>query len=207
MVTYLILLLERRGFRPVEAVITVLVGLIALCYVVETFLSRPAWGQIAYHSVIPWEGNSTSVLLCGYHRRHGYAPRHLSAFITYPAPYRPAQEKEAKRIFHLSIPDVVIALGLAGLINMAMLYMAASTFHAHGLAKIVDMGTAYQTLTRCSGAPPASLWRLTTGLRALWLGGRHHGWPGDHAGVRRLRDTGLAPAAGYHAARRCGSAL
>ncbi len=61
-VTYLILLLERRGFRPVEAVITVLVGVIALCYVIETFFSHPNWGQVGLHSVLPWEGNFTAVL-------------------------------------------------------------------------------------------------------------------------------------------------
>ena len=51
-VTYLILLLERRGFRPLEAVITALVGVIALCYVLETFFSRPDWGQVGFHAVV-----------------------------------------------------------------------------------------------------------------------------------------------------------
>ena len=46
--TYLILTLERRGFRPLEAVITALVGVIAVCYVIETFFSRPNWGQVGY---------------------------------------------------------------------------------------------------------------------------------------------------------------
>src|SRR5690349_6514396 len=55
-VTYLILLLERYGFRPLEAVITALVGVIAICYVIETFLSHPDWGQVGLHSVVPWEG-------------------------------------------------------------------------------------------------------------------------------------------------------
>src|SRR5437016_13593793 len=47
--TYLILQLERRGFRPLEVVISVLVGVIAVCYVIETFFSRPDWGQIGFH--------------------------------------------------------------------------------------------------------------------------------------------------------------
>ncbi len=54
--TYLILLLERRGFRPLEVVITVLVGVIAVCYVIETFFSRPDWGQVGFHTVVPWLG-------------------------------------------------------------------------------------------------------------------------------------------------------
>ena len=44
--TILILLLERRGFRPLEAVIIALVGVIALCYVIETVFSHPDWGQV-----------------------------------------------------------------------------------------------------------------------------------------------------------------
>src|SRR5947199_558494 len=48
--TYLILLLERRGFRPLEVVISVLVGVIAVCYVIETFFSRPNWGQLGFHA-------------------------------------------------------------------------------------------------------------------------------------------------------------
>ena len=43
-VTFAILALERRGFRPLEAVITALVGVIAFCYVIETLLGRPDWG-------------------------------------------------------------------------------------------------------------------------------------------------------------------
>ena len=42
-VTLLILALERRGFRPIEAVITVLMAVIALCYLIETVLDRPDW--------------------------------------------------------------------------------------------------------------------------------------------------------------------
>src|SRR6058998_1007362 len=60
--TYLILLLERRGFRSLEAVISVLVGVIAVSYVIETFFSRPNWGQVGFHTVIPWLGGTQSIL-------------------------------------------------------------------------------------------------------------------------------------------------
>src|SRR5579863_7450680 len=48
-VTYLILLMERRGFRPLEAVIIAFVGVIAVSYLIETFFSRPDWGQVGFH--------------------------------------------------------------------------------------------------------------------------------------------------------------
>src|SRR5215472_9542054 len=60
--TYLILLFERRGVRPLEVVISVLVGVIAVCYVIETFFSRPNWGQVAYHAAVPWLGGTQSIL-------------------------------------------------------------------------------------------------------------------------------------------------
>lgn len=61
--TFAILGLERYGFRAMEAVITAMVGVIALCYIIETFLDRPAWGVIAYHAVIPQFSGTESILL------------------------------------------------------------------------------------------------------------------------------------------------
>src|SRR5438270_2382180 len=61
--TFIILGLQRRGFRPLEAVIATLVGVVAASYLVETFLDRPDWGQIAYHSVVPQFGGTDGVLL------------------------------------------------------------------------------------------------------------------------------------------------
>ena len=62
-VTYAILALHRRGFRTMETLIGSLVGIIAVCYVVETVLSRPNWNSVLYHSVVPWIGGSSSLFL------------------------------------------------------------------------------------------------------------------------------------------------
>lgn len=173
-VTYLILLLERRGFRPVEAVITVLVGVIALCYVIETFFSHPNWGQVGLHSVLPWEGNSTAVLFSVGIIGATVMPHviYLHSSLTQNR-IVPRSEKEAKRIFRLSLPDVVIAMGLAGLVNMAMLYMAAATFHAHGLGNIADLFTAYRTLTPLLGGAASIVFAvslLASGLSSSSVG-------------------------------------
>src|SRR5436309_6697874 len=146
--TFLILTLERRGFRALEVVISVLVGMIALCYVIETFLSRPDWGQVGYHAVVPWLGGTQSILFSVGIIGATVMP-HVIYLHSSLTQHRiiPRSEKEARRIFRWSIPDVVIAMGLAGLVNMAMLYMAAATFFAHGRSDIVDINNAYQTLT------------------------------------------------------------
>lgn len=173
-ITYAILMLERHGFRPIEAVITALVGVIALSYIVETFLSRPDWGQVGLHMVLPWEGNSASVLLSV-----GIIGATVMPHVVYlhsslmQNRIVPRSEREAKRIFRLTIPDVVLAMGLAGLVNVAMLYMAAATFHAHGQSGIADINTAYQTLTPLLGAAASIVFGislLASGLSSSTVG-------------------------------------
>src|SRR5258708_3784442 len=150
--TYLILTLERRGFRSLEAVITVLVGVIAVCYVIETFFSHPNWGQVGFHTVVPWLGGTQSILFSVGIIGATVMP-HVIYLHSSLTQHRiiPRSEKEARRIFLWSIPDVVIAMGLAGLVNMAMLYMAAATFHAHGENNLADISTAFHTLTPLPG--------------------------------------------------------
>ena len=172
--TYLILLLERRGFRPLEVVITVLVGVIAVCYIIETIFSRPDWGQIAFHTFVPWLGGSQSILFAVGIIGATVMPHviYLHSSLTQKR-IIPRNEKDARRIFHLSIPDVVIAMGLAGLVNMAMLYMAASTFYAHGQHNIADISTAYQTLTPLLGAAASTIFAvslLASGLSSSTVG-------------------------------------
>jgi manganese transport protein len=172
--TYLILMLERRGFRPLEAVIAVFVGVIALCYVIETFLSRPNWGEVGLHAVVPWLGGTQSILFTVGIIGATVMPHviYLHSSLTQQR-IIPRTEKEARRIFHLSIPDVVIAMGLAGLVNMAILYMAAATFHAHGRSNIADITTAYQTLTPLLGGAASTVFAvslLASGLSSSTVG-------------------------------------
>src|SRR2546425_1583233 len=131
--TYLILSLERRGFRPLEGVISVFVGGIALCYVIETFLSRPDWGQVDYHVVVPWLGGTQSILFSVGIIGATVIP-HVVYLHSSLTQHRiiPRSEKEARRIFRWSIPDVVIAMGLAGLVKMPMPFIGPATFHVHG---------------------------------------------------------------------------
>ena len=148
--------------------------MIAACYLIETVFSHPDWGQVGLHSVLPWEGNTMSVLFSV-----GIIGATVMPHVIYlhsslvQQRIVPRNEKEARRIFHLSIPDVVIAMGLAGLVNMAMLYMAAATFHAHGLSTIADIGTAYRTLTPLLGTAAGLIFAvslLASGLSSSTVG-------------------------------------
>src|SRR6266851_3198545 len=172
--TYLILTLERRGFRPIEAVITALVGVIAVCYLIETFFSRPNWGQVGFHTVVPWLGGTQSILFSVGIIGATVMPHviYLHSSLTQQR-IVPRSEQEARRIFRWSIPDVVIAMGLAGLVNMAMLYMAAATFFAHGQSNVADNTTAYQTLTPLLGGAASLVFAislLASGLSSSTVG-------------------------------------
>ena len=80
-VTYGILMFERFGFRPIELIIGGLVGIIALCYLVEMFIAPVDWGAAAFHTVVPQIADARGAAACGrHHRRDRDAARRLSAF-------------------------------------------------------------------------------------------------------------------------------
>jgi manganese transport protein len=155
-------------------VITALVGVIAVCYLIETFFSRPNWGQVGFHTVVPWLGGTQSILFSVGIIGATVMPHviYLHSSLTQQR-IIPRSEKEARRIFRWSIPDVVIAMGLAGLVNMAMLYMAAATFFAHGQSNVGDINTAYQTLTPLLGGAASLVFAislLASGLSSSTVG-------------------------------------
>jgi len=160
-VTYAVLMLERYGFRPLEMVIGGLVGVIALCYLVETFLAHPNLRLVAYHSLVPWVGGPSAVLLTVGIVGATVMPHvvYLHSGLTQNR-IRPKTLGEALRIFRFTKVDVVLAMGIAGLINMAMLYMAGAVFH-HGHAGIADITTAYRTLSPLLGGAAAAVFLIS----------------------------------------------
>jgi manganese transport protein len=167
-ITFAILALERYGFRPVEAVITALVGVIAACYLVETILDRPAWGEIAYNALVPRFAGSESVVLATGILGATVMPHvvFLHSALTQGriVTRDPAQ---LKRLFRFQCLDVTIAMSLAGLVNGAMLIMAAATFHAQGLRHVGTIEEAHRTLAPLLGA--ASSWVFAVSLLASGL--------------------------------------
>jgi manganese transport protein len=145
--TVVILSLERRGFRPLEAVIGGLVGIIALCYVLETFLIRPDWKVIAFHSVVPRFEGAPSVLLASGILGATVMPHviFLHSALTQGRIVTKDPVK-LKKLVRYEMIDVLIAMTLAGLVNAGMLIMAAATFHAHGASSVGTIEEAYKTL-------------------------------------------------------------
>ena len=167
LVTFLILGLEVRGFRPMEAVISTLVGTIAVCYIVETCFSPPDWKQVAYHAVVPILPRS-GILLATAILGATVMPHviflHSALTQSRIATRDPGR---MRRLFRFELIDVSLAMGLAGLVNAAMLVMAASTFFQSGFTQVATLEQAHRTLQPLLGR--ASSWVFAISLLASGL--------------------------------------
>jgi manganese transport protein len=154
-VTYGILLFERNGFRPMEIIIGALVSVIGLCYLAEMFIAPVAWGQAGLHAVVPMmpgaEALTVSVGIIGATVMPHAIYLH-SGLTQDRAPGRNVDER--RLLLRFSNREVVIALSIAGVINMAMVIMASAAFHA-GHSEVAQIETAYHTLTPLLGAGAA----------------------------------------------------
>ena len=173
-VTLIILALERRGFRPIEAVITAFVGVIAFSYVIETILDRPDWLAVARAAVVPSFAGTESILIATGILGATVMPHVV--FLHSALTQRrivPRDEAQARRLFRFEVTDVVIAMGLAGLVNAAMLIMAASTFYTRGLTGIASIEEAHRTLAPLLGSASSVVFAislLASGLSSSTVG-------------------------------------
>lgn len=172
--TFLILGLERYGFRPLEAVITSLVGIIALSYLFETILVKPRWGDVLYNAVVPQFSGPQSVLI---------ATGILGATVMPHAIYLHSaltqgrivvrEVEQQRRLFRYELVDVLVAMGLASMINAAMLIMAAATFFQHGHTEVGTLEQAHLTLEPLLGPAASALFAvalLASGLSSSSVG-------------------------------------
>jgi len=160
--TFLILGLERYGFRPLEAVITAMVGVIAVCYILETVLGKPDFGQAA-KSFFPPKFDGTESILLAVGILGATVMPHVIYLHSALTQHRitPKNTGEAKRLFRFEVVDVVIAMTIAGFINMAMLLMAAATFHANGLFNIDAIEDAHKTLEPILGGSASVIFAIS----------------------------------------------
>ncbi|GGJ07779.1 divalent metal cation transporter MntH [Alicyclobacillus cellulosilyticus] len=173
-VTYVILTLQRLGFRPLELFIGGFLAVIALCYVVETGISSPPWGEVVRHLVTPWLGDGHSVLLAAGIVGATVMPHaiYLHSGLT-ERRIIPRNEAEAVRVYRFQRLDVVLAMAVAGGVNLSMMYMAARVFHDTGHAGVADIASAYRMLTPLLGPFAAAVFLvslLASGLSSSAVG-------------------------------------
>ena len=160
-IAYGILMFGGSGFRPIELIIGTLVCVIGLCYLVEMFIAPVDWGAAAFHAVVPKLADAEALLLAVGIIGATVMPHAVylhSALTQARTPVR--NEVETRQVLRFSNQEVVVALAVAGLVNMAMVMMASSAFHA-GHSDVAEIETAYHTLTPLLGGAASALFLLS----------------------------------------------
>jgi len=172
-ITYGLLMCEQFGFRPLELVIGAVVGLICICYLAEMFIAPIDWSAAAFHTATPQLADSEAVLLAVAIIGATVMPHAIYLHSALTQARVPVRSDDDRRIvLKFSNREVVIALSMAGLVNMAMVIMASSAFHA-GHPEVAEIETAYHTLTPLLGAAAAGIFLVSliaSGVSASTVG-------------------------------------
>lgn len=161
LVTYGLLMFDRGGFRPMELLIGGLVGVIGLSYLVEVFIAPIAWGEAAFHAVVPQMPDASALTVAVGIIGATVMPHAVylhSGLTQNRAPVR--NEGERRKVLRFSNIEVVVALAVAGLVNIAMVMMAASAFHT-GHSEVAEIETAYHSLTPLLGGAAAAVFLIS----------------------------------------------
>ena len=162
LVTYAILTLQRTGFRPIELLIGGLIAVIGTSYFVELLVAHPNWPAVAYHSVVPHFDGTDAVMLASGIVGATVMPHaiYLHSGLT-QARIVARDNDERRKLIRFSNREVVAALGAAGVINMAMVVMAAAVFHDGLHNGVADIESAYRTLVPVLGIGAAGIFLLS----------------------------------------------
>ena len=156
----LILLLQHRGFRWIEAVVIALVATIAACFGLELFLAAPALAEVG-RGLVPTVGilsDPTKLYIAIGILGATVMPHNLYLHSAIVQTRNFGQSVEGKReAIKFATLDSTIALFLAFFINAAILILAAATFHQTGHQDVADIGDAYQLLSPLLGTAMASV--------------------------------------------------
>jgi manganese transport protein len=154
-----VLLLQHRGFRYVEALVVSLIVLIAGSFAVELWLSRPDMGALAFGFVPRAEilANSEMLYIAIGILGATVMPHnlYLHSSIVQTRKYRDTPEGKREAVRFATI-DSSVALMSALFINAAILIMAAATFHGTGYEDVADISDAYKLLSPLLGTTLAS---------------------------------------------------
>ncbi len=154
MISFAILSLQtRHGFRHLEAVIVGLVGVIIAGFAFQVLHADPSSSGIAKGLLLPRFAGTESILLAAGILGATVMPHviYLHSALTQRRIIG-ASPSERSRIARFERIDVIIAMSIAGVVNMSMLVMAAGIFHARGLTGIADLDEVYRGLGTVVGS-------------------------------------------------------
>ncbi len=153
-----ILLLQQRGFRYLEALVGGLIALIAACFLYEVVVSRPDWfgilsGLLPRPAVVTSPGALYLALgiLGATVMPHNL---YLHSSIVQTRAFERDDQGKAEAIRYATW-DSNLALGAAFFINAAILILSAAAFHRRGMHQVAEIQDAYRLLPATMGAPLA----------------------------------------------------
>ncbi len=169
-----ILTLQRRGFRPLEAVISSMVGVILIAFTLQVLYAKPEGERVLAGLFTPQFAGTESVLLATGILGATVMPHviYLHSALTQRRVVGKTDE-EKKRIFRFETIDVMIAMGIAGVINLSMLSIAAVLLGSRGLANVADIDVAFEQFRVLEGSGFAILFGvalLSSGLSSSSVG-------------------------------------
>jgi manganese transport protein len=171
--TFALLTFQNFGFRPIELIIASMVSVIALCYLVEVFIVPIDWMSAAMHTVVPQIADAQALLLAVGIIGATVMPHAVYLHSGLTQARMPVRDDgERRKLVRFSNREVIIALTVAGLVNMAMVMMASSAFHA-GHPEVAEIETAYHTLTPLFGVGAAAVFLISliaSGISASTVG-------------------------------------
>ena len=157
----LLLLLQNKGFRYLEALVMTLIATIMVLFGIQIVLSHPEWGLIARNLLVPTTTQmitnpgmlyiAISILGATVMPHNLYL--HSAIVQTRDYPRTPQGKREAIRFANL---DSAVALMIALCVNAAILVVAAAVFHRNGHFEIAEIEDAYKLLSPMLGVVGAS---------------------------------------------------
>ena len=157
----LILGMQRFGVRLFEAVIASLVGVIGVCYLAELWFAHPDYHAVLHHAVVPQFGSREAVLLSVGILGATVMPHviYLHSALTQDR-LVPETDDDARTLMRYTRFDVILAMSVAGAINVAMLVTAASTFFRAGFTHVGSLEGAHRTLEPILGGASSAIFAL-----------------------------------------------
>ncbi|MCG3815575.1 Nramp family divalent metal transporter [Photobacterium damselae] len=166
----LILMLNKRGQKPLEAVIGSLLMLVAIIYVVELFYAGPSGSELSKGLIVPSFNSAHEIYLAA-----GILGATVMPHVIYlhSALFKNSYGEKTETRLRSTKVDVLIAMVIAGFVNIAIVAMAAAVFHYSGNQHVAEIETAYMTLTPLVGKAASLLFGISliaSGLSSTVVG-------------------------------------
>jgi manganese transport protein len=155
----LVLALQGRGFRLIEAFVVTLIGTIAGCFAYEMFFAQPHWREAAQGLLPRLEilRNREMLYLAIGILGATVMPHnlYLHSSIVQTRAFG-SSVRDRREALHYAVFDSTLALGFALFVNAAILILGAAAFHTRGFHNVAEIGDAYKLLSPVLGVSVAS---------------------------------------------------